>query len=85
MSLGRILSKVGLNNILDLVDPSFLEIIADLGGARFLDLLELIDPHALGDVGVVNVLNEHVVTLLPNLLHSTNGLVFVQYRVEAEV
>jgi len=72
LSLGRILGKVGLDDVLDLVDPGLLEIVGDLTSGRALNLLELTDSHRLGDVGVVDVLLKDVVALLADLLHGTD-------------
>lgn len=48
--------EVLLSGVLKLVKPGLLKVVAGLGGARGLDLLELINFHGLGDVGVVDVL-----------------------------
>mmetsp|Transcript_20747 Transcript_20747/g.31992 ORF Transcript_20747/g.31992 Transcript_20747/m.31992 type:complete len:987 (-) Transcript_20747:91-3051(-) len=85
LGLQRVFGEVRLNDVLDLVHPRLLQVVRDLGGGRLLDLLELIDSHGLGDVRIVDILQEHIVTLLSDLLHSTDGLVLVQNGVEAEV
>ena len=77
--------EVGLDDVFDLVHPGLLEVVRNLAGGRFLDLVELADSHRLGDVGIVDVPLEHVVAFLADLLHGTDGLVLVQDRVEAEI
>jgi hypothetical protein len=80
-----VLSEVRFNDVLDLVDPRLFEVVRDLTGRRFLDLVEVRHFHWLGDVWIVNVLKKHVIAFLADLLHGPDGLVLIEHRVEAEV
>jgi hypothetical protein len=81
----RIFIEIGLDDVLGLGNPGLLEVVRDLGSRTLLDLNEFIDSHGLGDVRVENILEEHIVTLLSDLLHGPNGLVLIQNTAETEV
>lgn len=71
------LLEVVLDDFLNLVHPGLSQVIRGLGNRGTLDLLELIDSHSLGDVWVVDVLHEYIVTLFSDLLLGSDNLVLV--------
>ena len=80
-----VLVEVGLDDLFDLVDPSLLQVVTDLAGRAVLDLVELVHAHGLSDVRVEDLLCEHIVALLSDVLLRTDCLVLVQNGIEEEV
>lgn len=64
-----------LDDLLDLVDPSLLEEVRSLGDAGSLDLVEFINFHGLGHVGVEHVLHGNLIAFLADFLLCTDHFV----------
>jgi hypothetical protein len=79
-----LLREVSLDDLLKLVEPGLLQVIAGLGDARGLNLLELVNLHCLGDVGVVDIFGGNIIALLSDLLLSADNLIVAGKRVETE-
>jgi hypothetical protein len=67
--------EASLDDLLDLVDPSLFQEVGGLRDRTSLDLVELVDLHSLGDVRVENILCCNLVTLLADLLLSSDDLI----------
>jgi hypothetical protein len=72
-----------LDDLLDLGDPGFLEVVTLLGDGRGLDLIELIDTQCLGDIGVVDVAVGCLVALFVDFLLGSYDLLFDLEGLEA--
>ena len=74
--LVTLLGEAGLDDLLDFVDPGLFEEVGGLRDGRSLDLVELVNFHSLGHVGVEHVFNCHFVALFADLLLSLDDFVF---------
>ena len=70
------LGEVCLDDFLKLIQPRLLQVVASLGDARCLDLLELVNFHRFGDIWVEDVLLGYIIALLSDLLLGTDDFVF---------
>jgi hypothetical protein len=75
LGLSLVGTEARLDDLLDLVDPSFLEEVTCLGDATGLNLVELIHLHRLGDVGVEDILHGNFIAFLADVLLGTDHFI----------
>ena len=78
------LLEVCLDDLFNLIYPSFFKVVRCLGDRRCLDLFEIINLHGLGNIWVVDVFGCNIITFFADLLLGSNHLVLDLKRPERE-